>query len=130
MKNIYAISRISIAVIFLYHGVVPKLLFANSQEVMMNEALMPFVPEKVALISSGVAEVIYAVLLIVFYRSKKLLYPAIGFATLVTPALLITVPELFKNAFNPFSINLALVCLCVINLKASADQSPTAEIPE
>ena len=124
MKDIYAISRISIAAIFLYHGLVPKILFANNQEVMMNDALMPFVPERVALISSGIAEVVYAVLLLVFYRSKWLLYPAIVFATLVTPALLLVLPGLFENAFNPFSINLAVVTLCIINMKTREGLEP------
>lgn len=117
IEFIYKLSRWSIAVIFFYHGLVPKILFENSQEVLMNETLMPMVSKKFALISSGVLEILYGILLIVLFKSKWLIYPALIFGSLITFVLLMTLPEMFKNAFNPFSINFALCVLCLINIK-------------
>ena len=116
MSVSYILSRISLALIFFYHGLVPKLLFASSQEIEMNEKLLPFMSERAALLSSGYGEVIYALCLVIFIRSKLLLIPAIAFASLATIALLVALPHMFTHAFNPFSINLAVISLAAINL--------------
>lgn len=111
------ISRYSLALIFFYHGLVPKLLFKSEQEVLMNNTFMPFMEKDFALISSGIAEVLYAFLLVIFASNKKLLYPAMAFSTLATIAIIIQLPQLMTHAFNPFSINLAVFSLALINLK-------------
>lgn len=118
-SKIYAISRLSLALIFFYHGLVPKLMFGNEQEILMNLVMMPFVPERVALISSGVVEVILGVLFIVLYRNLILNYVVMLFAVSVSVAILIFLPELYQNAFNPFSINLSVVALGWINILSS-----------
>jgi len=118
------ISRLTLVFIWFYHGLVPKIIFANEQEVLMNATFLPFLSKEFTLLTSGVIELVYAVLLLVFFRSKVLLYPAIGFSVVATLAILIKIPELFENAFNPFSTNLSVLCLCLINLlaiRASAD---------
>ena len=110
--------------IFFYHGLVPKILFGNAQEIMMNEAFMPFVAEKVALYASGVLEILYAILLLVFYRNKWLVVPAMVFPVVATVAIFFALPALFENAFNPFSTNLSVLVLAVINFKScSAKQA-------
>ena len=120
----YFITRISVAIIFLYHGLVPKLLYKNSQEILMNNTLMPFVAEAPALLFSGIAEVLYAIALVVFYRSRALMYPTMVFSVLVTIALIFSLPGLFQNAFNPFTINLSIFVLALINTLESKRESP------
>jgi len=118
------ISRLTLVFIWFYHGLVPKIIFANEQEVLMNATFLPFLSKEFTLLTSGVIELVYAVLLLVFFRSKVLLYPAIGFSVVATLAILIKIPELFENAFNPFSTNLSVLSLSLINLlaiRASAD---------
>jgi hypothetical protein len=112
------ISRYSLAAIFFYHGLVPKLLFKSEQEVLMNNAFLPFMEKDFALISSGIAEIIYALALVIFATNKKLLYPAMAFSILATIAIIIQLPQLMTHAFNPFSINLAVFSLALINLKS------------
>lgn len=119
---LYFLTRISISMIFFYHGLVPKILFGNAQEVLMNDAFMPFLAEKVALYASGVLEIIYAVLLLVFFRNKWLVVPAMVFPIVATVALLFAVPELFQNAFNPFSTNLSLLVLAFINFETCSEK--------
>jgi hypothetical protein len=115
---IQKVSRYSLAAIFFYHGLVPKLLFKSEQEVLMNNAFMPFMEKNFALISSGVAEIIYAIALVAFASNKKLLYPAMAFSVLATIAIIVQLPQLMTHAFNPFSINLAVFSLALINLKS------------
>ncbi|MDD7983426.1 DoxX-like family protein [Lentisphaera marina] len=112
------ISRYSLAAIFFYHGLVPKLLFKSEQEVLMNNAFLPFMEKDFALTSSGIAEIIYALALVIFSTNKKLLYPAMAFSILATLAIIIQLPQLMTHAFNPFSINLAVFSLALIDLKS------------
>lgn len=112
------ISRISLILIWIYHGLVPKIIFKNEQEILMNNAFLPFLDKEFILWASGVMELIYAGLLMVFFRSVLLLYPAMLFSVLATIAILIKTPELFENAFNPFSTNLSVFALSVINFIA------------
>ena len=121
MNKIYILSRTTVAIIFIYHGLVPKLIFENSHEILMNNALVPFLPEKSALFISGIAEIIYGIFILVFFASKQLMYPAIIFSVLATLILLFVLPNLFQNAFNPFSINLSLLVLCVINVMSQTE---------
>lgn len=118
---IYSLSRISVSIIFFYHGLVPKILFGNAQEIMMNNEFMPFLSEQVALYSSGVFEILYAISLLVFFNNKWLVVPAIVFPIVATAAIFFALPELFHNAFNPFSTNLSLLVLALINFKAFSE---------
>lgn len=122
-QKIYLVSRLGLAGIWLYHGLVPKLLFGASQEVEMNTVFMPFVGEKAALISSGIAEVVFAILLLAFYRVRWFNYVTIAFGSVASLAILVALPHLYTEAFNPFSTNLAIVLLAVINLM-SAESLP------
>lgn len=112
----YLATRLGLAAIWFYHGLVPKLIFGASQEVEMNSTFMPFVPEKVALISSGVAEIVFAVALLVFYRVRWFNYVIIAFGTLASVAILVALPHMYTEAFNPFSVNLSIVLLAWLNL--------------
>jgi uncharacterized membrane protein YphA (DoxX/SURF4 family) len=119
----YALSRISLAVIWIYHGLVPKLLFSSQQEIDMNNRLLPFLSERTALVSSGISEVLYGLSLLLFFRIKGLVYPTLIFGTMATLALAVTLPHFFKDAFNPFSLNLAIITLAMINLVSAKENA-------
>ena len=121
-SKIYAISRWSLAAIFFYHGLVPKLLFKHEQEVLMNGTMLPFVPEQTALLVSGWMEVALAISFLVLYRNLWLNYAAIFFLISVTIGIGVMLPELMAYAFNPFSLNLAVVALAWINILCSGSK--------
>lgn len=114
----YHISRITLAIIWLHHGIVPKLIYKDSQEVLMNNKLIPFMSEENALLYSGIAEVIYGLLILILYKSKLVLIPSIVFSVIITVVLLVFLPDLFTKAFNPFSINISVFALACINLSS------------
>ena len=89
----------------------------------MNSRLIPFLSESTAITVTGSAEVLYATLLLIFYKSKHLMYPTIAFSVLVTLALAMSFPSLFTNAFNPFSINLSLFSLGLVNILSGRNSS-------
>ena len=116
------ISRVALSLIWIYHGIIPKIIFRNDQEVLMNNVFIPFIQQNLALTFTGIVEVIYGLALIVFIKSQMILYPSIFFSIAATIAILCKLPELFTNAFNPFSINIAVCALSIINIIAINDQ--------
>ncbi|HMO14633.1 MAG TPA: DoxX-like family protein [Pirellulaceae bacterium] len=119
MNRVYFLSRLSLAVIFFYHGLIPKLMFGDSQEVEMNEKFMPWLGREFALVSSGLLELAFAVVLLAWFRSRIPIYCVLVFAMVATMALLFGFPEYFTEAFNPFSINFSLVMFALINLASA-----------
>lgn len=115
MNLSYKITRLSLAIVFLYHGIVPKIIFGSAQEIEMNNFFMPFLSEKNALLISGVLEIIYAITLLVFFRSKLLLIPCYIFMLFVTPILIFKFPHFFTEAFNPFTLNFSILVLTILN---------------
>lgn len=129
MHEIYLITRVSIFIIFFYHGLVPKILFGSEQEILMNDTLIPMLSEQLALQLSGWAEIAFSAVVLIFFNSKWPMYPVLLFSSGVTIALILTLPALFTDAFNPFTINLSLFVLAFINLKShQAKRLAQAEI--
>lgn len=102
------LARYTLGFIFIYHGLVPKILFLSQTELAMNRAhgFLGIAPERIALMG-GVAEIVLG-LLIVLYR--RAIWP-VGLAMLGLLLLLLDVmlvmPQLLVEAFNPVTINIA-----------------------
>lgn len=126
LAMIYAVSRCAVALIFFYHGLVPKILFADPSEVEMNQTLMPGVDEQLALVGSGVAELIFSALLLLFFRTRWFNYLIVVFGSGALLTIVVRLPHLMTAAFNPFSTNVAIVALAVVNLLAC----PGSKAPE
>jgi uncharacterized membrane protein YphA (DoxX/SURF4 family) len=116
MNRIYTLSRWTLAAIFFYHGLVPKILARDASEVLMNTKFMPFVEQNLALRSSGALEILFALALLFCFHWRLLNYAVIGFAIMATLAILAVLPELLTGAFNPVSTNLSIASLSLINL--------------
>ncbi len=110
------ISRCCIAFVFLFHGIVPKLLHLSAGEVAMIEANNFPLNTAMMIQISGLLEVVFAAVLLIFYKHKWPAYLA-EFALIV---LLIDValfsPQFLWQAFNPLTLNVSVFCLCVVNV--------------
>lgn len=96
----------------------------------MNTTFMPMIEKNFALIGSGVAEVVFALVLLTFFRVQWFNYVVIGFGTLATIAISLQLPHIMTGAFNPFSTNLSIVVFAVINLlAANSHESSTSSTP-
>jgi hypothetical protein len=125
--SIYGLSRITLALIWLYQGVVPKLLYHNPDELrMLTDAGVPgsHLPSFVSLF--GWLEVAFAVLLVSLWRARWPLWCTIAAMFVATLAVVINSPAYLTAAFNPFTLNLAVAVLAVIGLLA-AKNLPTAK---
>jgi uncharacterized membrane protein YphA (DoxX/SURF4 family) len=123
---IHAVARMGLAIIFAYHGLVPKLLLHNADEsAMLRDVGVS--PDKLRAIvfAFGFGEILFAFCVLVFWRFR---WPAVltaAFALLATVGVAYGSPHYLGGAFNPVSLNLAMLCLAIVDLISLAE-SPTA----
>jgi len=110
------VSRIGIAFVFFYHGLVPKILMLSSGEIAMIEAHELAVSSNIVAIVGGVLEIVLAALLLVFYRHKWSIYIAAVALLVLLIDVTIFSPQFLWQAFNPVTLNVSVLCLCVVNL--------------
>lgn len=119
---IHAVARLCIAFVFLYHGVVPKLLYRHPTELtMLLDAGLPASAESMALVVIGLAEVAFAGVMLAAWRTR---WPFVATAVLMVGVLAgvaYTSPGALPAAFNPVTLNLSMAALAVIGWAASRD---------
>lgn len=118
----HAIARAVLVFVFLYHGIVPKLLVRHPDEVaMLAAAGVPAARIHLALALLGLVEVAWAVLLLAWWRAR---WPLAATA-LAMPVLVIVVglrsPEFLIGAFTPVTLNAAVGALAVLGWLASRE---------
>lgn len=115
---IHAISRLAIAAVWLWHGLVPKLLMRDVDERTMlaragvPEGLLPWL---------GAAEIAMALLFVSTWRWRGMfvVQALIMIAALVGVAL--RSPQYLTHAFNPVTLNLLVIALAITGWVASED---------
>src|SRR5215210_2140700 len=97
---IHAVARCAIAFIFLYHGLVPKLLAQHADELaMLADAGLPPRPAGVALALLGAGEIAFAVALVVAWRARWLFGVTIALMVAATLGVAITSTRFLVAAF-------------------------------
>ena len=118
------IARYIISFSWLYHGIFPKLVHIAPLEKLLTGSF-GFSDEISYLItkSAGVGEVIFGIVLFIFYRSKPIIL--LNIFALVGLLLFVALlqPQLLIEAFNPVTTNIPLIGLSLVllnNLKQSS----------
>ena len=114
----YAICRLAIAFVWLYHGLVPKLLGPHEDELAMNLSLGLSLESATQLsIAAGAFEVVFGVVVLVLWRHRWPLH--FTAASMVGLLLFVAVlsPGLLAGAFNPVTTNLCVLALAMVALK-------------
>lgn len=116
LSLIHAIARMSIAFVWIWHGLVPKLLFRHIDERrMLTQAGLP-----VALLPwIGVLEICFGLLILVAWRRRPILIVNIVLMFAATLAVAARSPAYLVAAFNPVTLNLAVAALASIGWIAS-----------
>jgi uncharacterized membrane protein YphA (DoxX/SURF4 family) len=119
---IHGIARVGLAAVFLYHGVVPKILGPDPQEVqMLGDVGVPAANIEQAAVALGIAEIVLAVGLLVLWHSRWLPAICAAFALVSTAIVAVASPRYLGAAFNPVTLNLSVLCLASIDLVALHD---------
>jgi hypothetical protein len=115
MSFIYAFARIAVVFVWLWHGLVPKLLFHNADELRMLQVTGWNFSSLSSMVSwFGAAEIVTGVAGLLFWRWRGYLaLTAVGMiVALATVAL--RSPEYLYAAFNPVTLNLCVLALSIV----------------
>ncbi|MFJ3052555.1 DoxX-like family protein [Pseudomonas nitroreducens] len=125
-----AIARLALSLVFLYHGLVPKLLFLSPDEVRMIEAHgWPLSTQRIAEVA-GAAEIVLALAILLLRRSRWPLWLAAAALVGLLVDVALFAPELLLGAFNPVSTNFAALALCAIALLGERDAQRSRPAPQ
>ena len=119
---IHGLARLTLGSIWIYQGLVPKLLFRDTGELLLLQqahVLAGFEPTALSLV--GLAEIAFGFLLLWRWRQRSLLWLNIVLLALLGVGALLTQPRLFVAPFNPLALNLAMACLSLTGLLAAHD---------
>src|SRR5690606_3359569 len=111
------LSNFLISLTWLYHGIVPKLMFMETGELEMLTASGLFTGfEKEGVYAAGIAEILFGLAFLFFGRWRILHYLNI-FALLALGGIaLVAKPEVFLAPFNPATTSFGVIGLSVIVL--------------
>jgi hypothetical protein len=118
LSVIHACSRATIAFIWFWHGLVPKLLFNHADErSMMAASHLP-----VRLVPAiGIVEIAIAAWAIWSWRSRSFFVCNVIAMLAALANVAILSPSYLVAAFNPVTLNLAMIALSVIGYLAAAE---------
>jgi hypothetical protein len=114
---VHGVARLGLALIFAYHGLVPKLLGPHRDEMaMVRDAGVAAGNAWAVLMLLGIAELLLALCLLIAWRRRWPPWLCLGVIVLATIGVAVSSPRYLGAAFNPVSLNLAVGCLAVIDL--------------
>lgn len=114
---VYAVLRIAVAFVWLWHGLMPKLIFRDPLEVSMvtdagvGEAAAEWIAR-----AAGWAEAAMAVVMIRWWNARWPAWTTILLMTTAVAGLAVNSPVLFTRAFNPLTLNLLMTAACAAML--------------
>ena len=129
MANIKSatVARVAVAFVFLYHGLVPKLLLMHPSEIALVQATPTFgIEPELLLRAAGIGEVLLAVLIVAVWNRPWPLYGAALALAGLLGATLLFAPEISVAAFNPISLSVTTLTLVWIALRRDTLSSPSS----
>jgi hypothetical protein len=108
------LSSIALSLVWIYQGLIPKLLFSNSGEIEILKQSGAFTGnEKNVLTFIGWAEILFG-LIILFVHKKSIHIINIIALLLLSAAALFSNAKIFTFPFNPFSLNISMIAISII----------------
>lgn len=123
---IYSVARAAVAFVWLYHGLVPKLLFHHADELrMISRIAIPGMSTHAAVALAGTLEICFGIVVLLLWRSRWPMWLTILLMMLALVGVAVSSPEYLTGAFNPVTLNLSVAALAAIALLAR-EHIPTA----
>jgi DoxX-like family len=115
LSIIYGLSRLIVAFVWIYQGLVPKLIFRHRDEIAMLVAA-GIQSDNVlsALRCIGWAEIAFGLLFLTAWRAGSLFLMNIVFMFCALIAVAVNSPQYTIAAFNPVTLNLTMIALSLI----------------
>lgn len=119
---VHALARISVALAWLYQGLVPKLVGPHADELAMIEAAgVPAASAALVAQVIGGMEVLFGLAMLRWWRQRWHFLATIVLMVLATAAVAMHSPRFLLAAFNPLSLNLLMSTLSAVGLVVSRD---------
>lgn len=119
---VHGVVRLSLALVWVYQGLVPKLLGPHPVERSLSGALLPAgVPVDGALLALGAAEVLLGVALLATWRRRWPLVVSAVASVLVVLGGLAARPGLVAHPLSPGPLGVAMLGLAAVGYLAGAD---------
>ena len=119
LTRIYFLARLSVGVVWIYQGLIPKIIFRDwSEIILLRKAGVDIYLIPALLKTFGYAEIIFGILVLTSWRSKWPLWGTVGAMIGGLLAVAGQSPEVLHAAFNPFTLNGLLAVMAVIALLA------------
>jgi hypothetical protein len=135
---VHAVVRLALAAVFAYQGAVPKLLMPHHDEFRLAEAAgIPPSQAAAAVAALGTAEIAMAIALVAAWSRSWPVWLCLLAMPVATLAVARASPAFFGAAFNPFSLNVCVTALAIIDLLVVAAipsarrcrRRPASEVP-
>jgi hypothetical protein len=117
LSLIHATARIAIAAVWIWHGLVPKLVYRDwDEQAMLAQAgvALRFLPW------IGGLEILIGLFMLCAWRWRATFAANIVLMAIATAAVAVNSPQYLKAAFNPVSLNLSVAALSIVGLLASS----------
>lgn len=122
LAAVHAAARVALSFIFLWHGVVPKLLLRHPDEVaMLTDGGLSLAAAQRGVMAAGIAEVLLGLVLLFAWRVRGLFLLVIALMLATSVSVATTSPRYLGVAFTPVTLNLAVAVLALIGWIASTD---------
>lgn len=130
VHQIHRLSRVSLAFVFIYHGLIPKILWLSKLELaMVNAHGVGLLSPAISRIG-GVLEIILGISILALKKSLMPVYLSVALLTALLLDVSLTMPSLLIEAFNPVTINLvSLVMAYFIIITQPAQDSLSITSP-
>lgn len=109
--------------IWIYQGLIPKLIYMHADEISMVENLVPYSYEKAywMVVIIGIIEIIFGLFWLLYKNKRNLFRLQIIIFPLLTITAIIAQPSTLTHPFNPLTFNLSLLFISIVGFIMSKD---------
>lgn len=118
IRNALFTINITLAVLWIYQGLVPKLMYKVIEEQLFWQFTgIQFLPIQRLVELSGLLEIVFGTLFIILRQSKIIHYFNIVGMLFFFAVIALVYPDYFTQAFNPFVMNTAMAALSIVAIQ-------------
>ncbi|HET6248040.1 MAG TPA: DoxX-like family protein [Tepidisphaeraceae bacterium] len=119
---IHFVSRVALAFIWIYQGLVPKILFQHKDELaMLHDVGLSTGSAKVASLATGAMEIVAGLIILLVWKSRWPLWVTLSLMPAMAVCVAIASPRMIVGAFNPIALNAAVFALAAVALISARD---------
>ncbi|WP_138751216.1 DoxX-like family protein [Paenibacillus sinopodophylli] len=114
---VHYLCVIALMLLWIFEGIVPKLLFPETGELPMLQQLGWFTGFELQLIKGiGILEIIIGILTVCLHRQKRLFYGQIALLLLLSIPMIAATPYSLTAPFNPLTLSVPMIVLCFVSI--------------